>query len=108
VLYIDDVSYSAILFQCSWLKCSWTADNSISLIFYSQAVALRITSFNVQKFYMVLMLRFMCCVWMSEQIANFVVCHINRLVLYNRGGESLQCSMPSVLTLNRHVSSLKG
>jgi len=82
------------------LKCSWTADNSISLTFYSQAVALYITRLNVQKFYMVLTLQFVCCVWISEQIANFVICHINRLVLYDWGGQSLQCGTYSVLMLN--------
>ena len=56
-----------------WNICSWTADNSISLTFYSLAVALHITRFNVQKFYMVLMLWFMCCVWTSEQTAHFVI-----------------------------------
>ena len=43
----------------------------------------RTTGFNIQKFYMVLKLLFLCSVW------TFTLYKVDVLVLYNRGGECL-------------------
>jgi len=47
---------------------------------------LRITRFNIQKFYTFLTLR-LCFVRIAQQTSNFTLHNISRLVLYNRSGE---------------------
>ena len=50
------------------------------LTFQSLPVALRTTSFNIQKFCMVIAMRFMCFEWLSEQTITFALYIINSLV----------------------------
>jgi len=59
------------------------------LTFQSLTIILCTTSFDMQKFCMVLAIALMCCVRTSEQTATFTSYCTNRLVLYNRGGQCL-------------------
>ena len=71
-----------------WNFLAYWSEFCIPLTFQSPVVGLHTTRFNIKEFFMVLTLRL--CISYRSQNKN-VFCHIriNRLVLYNQGGECL-------------------
>jgi hypothetical protein len=69
--------------------------SALLLTFKNLAVSLRSTSFNIQKFYMVLALRWVF-IRISEQTANLALCHY-LIGFYNRCGKCLQHGTDSFL-----------
>jgi hypothetical protein len=65
--------------------CYWTF-----LTFWSLAVFLRSTRFNIQKLYMVLALRSVFCRDLRTD-SDFCFIHHKLIAFYNRGGKCLQC-----------------
>jgi hypothetical protein len=59
------------------------------LTFYSLAVTLHTSGYNIKKILLGTYIAFVCCVFISEQTAAFALSSSNRWGLYNRGGGCL-------------------
>ena len=63
-------------------------DRHVNLILYSLAVTLRTARYNIQKFYMVLALRWVFCTDIRTN-SDFCFIHHKLIGFYNRGGKFL-------------------